>query len=151
MIPLATRTTTLAPTAVNRILAEMRQLQAQGRQIVSLMRGEPDFATPEHIATAAEAAIRAGRTRYPDNRGEPALRNAIATKLQRDNGVSYDAASEILVTTGATLGIQAALMAIVNEGDEVYVHLPPPEVLDRHLATAIGCTLATSCDTNPAS
>ena len=124
MIPLATRTTTLAPTAVNRILAEMRQLQAQGRHIVSLMRGEPDFATPEHIATAAQEAIRAGRTRYPDNRGEPALRDAIATKLQRDNGVTYDAASEILVTTGATLGIQAALLAIVNEGDEVL--LPDP-------------------------
>jgi aspartate aminotransferase len=124
VIPLATRTITLAPTAVNRILAEMRQLQAQGREIVSLMRGEPDFATPEAIATAAQEAIRAGRTRYPDNRGEPALRNAIATKLQRDNGVIYDAASEILVTTGATLGIQAALMAIVNEGDEVL--LPDP-------------------------
>ena len=124
MIPLATRTTTLAPTAVNRILAEMRQLQAQGRHIVSLMRGEPDFATPAHIAAAAQEAIRAGRTRYPDNRGEPALRTAIATKLQRDNGVTYDPASEILVTTGATLGIQAALLATVNEGDEVL--LPDP-------------------------
>jgi aspartate/methionine/tyrosine aminotransferase len=109
---------------VNRILAEMRQLQGQGRHIVSLMRGEPDFATPGPIAAAAESAIRAGRTRYPDNRGEPALRNAIAGKLQRDNGVSYDAGSEILVTTGATLGIQAALLAVVNEGDEIL--LPDP-------------------------
>jgi aspartate/methionine/tyrosine aminotransferase len=124
VIPLATRTTRLAPTAVNRILAEIRQLQAEGRHIVSLMRGEPDFATPGHIATTAEDAIRAGRTRYPDNRGEPALRSAIATKLQRDNGVTYDPGSEILVTTGATLGIQAALLAIVNEGDEVL--LPDP-------------------------
>lgn len=102
----------------------MRQLQGQGRHIVSLMRGEPDFATPGPIAAAAESAIRAGRTRYPDNRGEPALRNAIAGKLQRDNGVSYDAGSEILVTTGATLGIQAALLAVVNEGDEIL--LPDP-------------------------
>jgi aspartate aminotransferase len=78
VIPLATRTTRLKPTAVNAILGEMRQLQAQGRDIVSLMRGEPDFATPDHIAAAAQEAIRAGRTRYPDNRGEPALREAIA-------------------------------------------------------------------------
>ena len=112
----------------------MRQLQAQGRHIVSLMRGEPDFATPEHIATAAQDAIRGGRTRYPDNRGEPALRNAIVTKLQRDNGVTYDAGSEILVTTGATLGIQAALLAIVNEGDEV---LLPDPVYDAY-ASPIG-------------
>ena len=112
----------------------MRQLQAQGRHIVSLMRGEPDFATPDHIATAAQEAIRAGRTRYPDNRGELVLREAIVTKLRRDNGVTYDAASEILVTTGATLGIQAALLATVNEGDEV---LLPDPVYDAY-ASPVG-------------
>ena len=132
MIPLATRTTHLKPTAVNAILGEMRQLQAQGRDIVSLMRGEPDFATPDHIAAAAQEAIRAGRTRYPDNRGEPALRAAIAGKLRRDNGVVYDAGAEILVTTGATLGIQAALLALVNDGDEV---LLPDPVYDAYAST----------------
>jgi aspartate aminotransferase len=120
---LAERTSLLRPTAVNIILAEMRELQSQGRQIVSLMRGEPDFETPPHIGEAAQAAIRAGRTRYPDNRGEPALRAAIAARLRRD-GLDYDPATEILVTTGATLGIQAALMALVNDGDEVL--LPDP-------------------------
>jgi aspartate aminotransferase len=134
VIPLATRTTHLKPTAVNAILAEMRQLQAQGRDIVSLMRGEPDFATPDHIATAAQDAIRAGRTRYPDNRGEPALRDAITVKLRRDNGVVYDAGSEILVTTGATLGIQAALLALVDPGDEV---LLPDPVYDAY-ASPVG-------------
>jgi len=134
VIPLATRTTRLKPTAVNAILGEMRQLQAQGRDIVSLMRGEPDFATPDHIAAAAQEAIRAGRTRYPDNRGEPALREAIATKLRRDNGVVYDAGSEILVTTGATLGIQAALLTLVNDGDEV---LLPDPVYDAY-ASPVG-------------
>jgi aspartate aminotransferase len=112
------------PTAVNAILSEVRRLQAGGRDIVSLMRGEPDFTTPPHVIDAAAAALRAGRTRYPDNRGEPALREAIAAKLQRDNGVSYDPATEILVTTGATLGIQTALMALIDEGDEVLLADP---------------------------
>jgi len=134
VIPLATRTTHLKPTAVNAILGEMRQLQTQGRDIVSLMRGEPDFATPEHVAAAAQEAIRGGRTRYPDNRGEPALREAIAAKLRRDNGVVYDAGAEILVTTGATLGIQAALLALVNDGDEV---LLPDPVYDAY-ASPVG-------------
>ena len=88
------------------------------------MRGEPDFDTPAHIVDAATEALRAGRTRYPDNRGEMRLREAIAEKLQRDNGVSYDPATEVLVTTGATLGIHAALTAIVEPGDEVL--LPDP-------------------------
>ena len=123
VIPLADRTALLTPTAVNVILAEIRQVQAQGQLVASLMRGEPDFATPPHIAEAAHAAIRAGRTRYPDNRGEMPLREAVVTALRR-KGLAYDAATEVLVTTGATLGIQAALLALVNDGDEVL--LPDP-------------------------
>jgi len=88
------------------------------------MRGEPDFDTPPHIIDAATRAMQAGRTRYPDNRGEMVLREAVAAKLARDNGVTYDPGSEILVTTGATLGIHSALMATLNEGDEVL--LPDP-------------------------
>ena len=121
---LSDRISLLKPTAVNAILAEIRQLQAQGRDIVSLMRGEPDFATPPHIVDAAAEALRAGRTRYPDNRGEMRLRDAVAAKIERDNGVSFDPASEILITTGATLGIQAAMMALLDDGDEVL--LPDP-------------------------
>jgi len=88
------------------------------------MRGEPDFATPAHISDAAVAALRNGRTRYPDNRGELRLREAIAVKLARDNGFTADPAAEVLVTTGATLGIHCALMALLSAGDEVL--LPEP-------------------------
>jgi len=118
------RTALLQPTAVNAILSEVRQYRAQGRDLVSLMRGEPDFRTPPHIVEAAARALRDGRTGYPDNRGELALRGAVAQKLLRENQVGYDAHSEILITTGATFGIYAALMAVLNDGDEVL--LPDP-------------------------
>jgi len=91
---------------------------------VSLMRGEPDLPTPRHIVDAATRALFDGRTGYPDNRGEPRLRDAVAAKLARDNRLTYDPATEILVTTGATFGIYAALTALLEEGDEVL--LPDP-------------------------
>ncbi|HEX5107065.1 MAG TPA: aminotransferase class I/II-fold pyridoxal phosphate-dependent enzyme [Vicinamibacterales bacterium] len=128
----------LKPTAVNAILAEMRVLQSQGRDISSLMRGEPDFPTPPHIIDAAGDAMRGGRTRYPDNRGEPRLREAVAAKLHRDNGMVYDADTEILVTTGATLGIYSALTAIVGDGDEVLVPDPIYDAYASPIALAGG-------------
>ena len=112
------RAATLRPTAVNAILGEVSEARAQGRDIVSLMRGEPDFPTPAHIVEAAARAMRDGRTRYPNNRGEPALRDAVARQTH------YDPEAEILITTGATLGLNAALGAILNDGDEVL--LPDP-------------------------
>jgi aspartate aminotransferase len=121
---LSPRSAQLQPTAVNSILAEVRRWQAQGASIVSLMRGEPDFRTPAHIAEAASRALADGRTMYPDNRGEPRLREAVAAKLARDNGLTYDPNTDILVTTGATLGVYSALTALVGDGDEVL--LPDP-------------------------
>lgn len=118
------RTALLQPTAVNAILAEVRRLRAEGRDLASLMRGEPDFATPQHIVEAGFRALRDGRTGYPDNRGEATLRQAVSLKLERENQARYDAHSEILITPGATFGIYAALMAILDEGDELL--LPDP-------------------------
>jgi aspartate aminotransferase len=118
------RISDLQPTAVNAILAEMRIAQAQGKSLVSLMRGEPDFPTPAHIVEASIRALRNGRTSYPDNRGEKTFREAAAQKLERDNHLKFDPSTEVLATTGATLGVYAALMAMLNEGDEVL--LPDP-------------------------
>lgn len=127
-IPIAERVSGLRPTAVNSILAEVR---ATPGPLVSLMRGEPDFRTPAHIVEAANRALAAGRTMYPDNRGEAALRAAIAGKLRRDNGLDYDPDTEILVTTGGTFGIYAALAAMLNPGDAVLV---PDPVYDAYLS-----------------
>ncbi len=134
----------MQPTAVNAILAEVRAIQAQGQSLVSLMRGEPDFSTPPHIVAAAARAAQAGRTGYPDNRGEKVLRDAVAVKLQRDNALTYDPGTEILVTTGATFGIYAALMALLNPGDEV---LLPDPIYDAYqspirLAGGVICSVA---------
>lgn len=124
MVPISDRLLGLQPTAVNAILAEVRELQAQGKKLVSLMRGEPDLPTPAHIVDACGRALRDGRTGYPDNRGEKGFREAIVQKLSRDNQLSFDAGTEVLATSGATFGIYAALMALLNDGDEVL--LPDP-------------------------
>jgi aspartate/methionine/tyrosine aminotransferase len=123
-VSLAERVGNLRPTAVNRVSQEARQLQAEGRTLVSLMRGQPDTPTPAHIIAAAEKALREGRTGYPDNQGEPILRQAIAEKLSRDNDLTYDPAREILVTDGATAGIFSALAVLIQPGDDVL--LPNP-------------------------
>jgi aspartate/methionine/tyrosine aminotransferase len=121
---IAARLDALRPTAVNRVLEEVRAYQASGKSAVSLMRGQPDSPTPPHIVEAAQRALRSGRTGYPDNRGEPALRQAVAEKLKRDQGLSYDPASGILITDGATCGLALALGAVLQPGDEVL--LPDP-------------------------
>ncbi len=121
---LADRVAALRPTAVNRVLEEVRQLSTAGSKPISLMRGQPDSPTPAHIVAAAEKALREGQTGYPDNQGEPILRRAIAEKLRRDNGLAYDPNQEILVTDGATAGIFAALAVSIQAGDDVL--LPDP-------------------------
>jgi aspartate aminotransferase len=122
--PLAARIAGLRPTAVNHTLAEARRLQQEGRSLVSLMRGQPDTPTPPHILGAAERALRDGRTGYADIQGEPALREAVAEKLARDQGLTYDPGQEVLVTDGATCGISTALAALVEPGCDVL--LPEP-------------------------
>jgi aspartate/methionine/tyrosine aminotransferase len=126
MTPLATaaRVARLRPTAVNRVLQEVRQLESQGRSLVSLMRGQPNTPTPPHIVEAATRSLRDGRSGYPNNQGEPALREAVALALRREPGLVYDPESEILITDGATLGIHAALGALLEPQGPVL--LPDP-------------------------
>jgi len=120
----AHRVLSLRPTAVNQVLREVRGVQAEGRSVVSLMRGQPDTPTPRHIVEAAIRSLRDGRTGYPDNQGEASLRQAVAEKLKREQGLNYDPDREILITDGATLGIAAALGTLVEPHGTVLVPNP---------------------------
>ncbi len=99
------------------------ELRRQGKDIVNLVVGEPDFDTPAHIRHAAAAAIEAGQTRYTATAGTPALRQAIAAKFKRENGLDY-APNEIIATCGAKHAIFNALAITVQSGDEVLVPAP---------------------------
>ena len=100
-----------------------RELAAEGRDIISLSTGEPDFDTPAHIREAAKAAIDAGQTRYTAVDGIPQLKQAICDKFARDNGLDYTPA-QITVGTGGKQVLYNALMATLNPGDEVIIPAP---------------------------
>jgi aspartate aminotransferase len=99
------------------------ELRRQGKPIISLVVGEPDFDTPSHIRQAAVIAMNNGATRYTSMLGTLELRQAIAAKLARENGLNY-ALDEIIVTNGAKSAIYSALAATVEAGDEVLVPAP---------------------------
>jgi aspartate aminotransferase len=99
------------------------QLRREGRSIVNLVVGEPDFDTPRHVRQAASRAMEQGATRYTSLAGTPELRQAIAAKLARENGLAYDPA-EIIVTNGAKSAIYSALAATLEPGDEVVTPAP---------------------------
>ncbi len=100
-----------------------RELKAAGRDIVDLSLGEPDFATPQHICEAATRAMAEGYTKYPPVAGFAELREAICTKLRRDNNLDYTPA-EILVSTGAKQSLANVVLSIINPGDEVIIPTP---------------------------
>ena len=100
-----------------------RELQAQGRDVIGLGAGEPDFDTPEHIKDAAIAAIRGGQTKYTAVDGTPALKQAIVAKFKRENGIDYRT-DEVTVGTGGKQVLYNALMATLEAGDEVVIPAP---------------------------
>jgi len=100
-----------------------RELKATGVDVINLSIGEPDFYTPVHICEAATAAMAKGYTHYPPVAGLPELRTAIAQKLQRENGLPYQA-ENIIVSNGAKHSLLNAILALVNPGDEVLIPAP---------------------------
>jgi aspartate aminotransferase len=113
----------LTPSATLAVSALARELKAQGRAIIDLSAGEPDFPTPGFIADAGVAAIRAGHTRYTPAPGLPALRSAIAAALGRDYGVKVSP-SGVVVSAGAKQALFNALFVLVGPGDRVMVPVP---------------------------
>jgi aspartate aminotransferase len=111
------------PSATAAASARARALKAQGRDIISLDVGEPDFDTPPNIREAAIRAIREGKTRYTDVDGTPELKAAICAKFARENGLSYTPA-QINVSPGGKAVIYNAFVASLNPGDEVLIPAP---------------------------
>ncbi len=111
------------PSATIAVTQKARELKAQGREIISLSVGEPDFGTPDNIKAAAIEAIRRGETKYGPVAGIAPLREAIAQKFFRENGLKYSP-SQCIVGTGGKQILFNALMASLNPGDEVIVSAP---------------------------
>lgn len=113
----------IRPSATKAMTARAAALRGEGRDIITLSQGEPDFDTPDAVCEAGIAAIRAGRTRYTPVAGVAPLREAIREKLRRDNGLEY-ALDAITVGCGAKQVVFNALFASLNPGDEVVVPAP---------------------------
>jgi aspartate aminotransferase len=120
---LAKRITEIEPSVTLAISAMAKAMQKDGKDICSFSAGEPDFDTPEHIRSAAKKALDGGKTKYGAAAGEPQLREAIATKLQRDNSLNYDAAN-ILVTNGGKHSLYNLMVTLIDPGDEVIIPAP---------------------------
>ena len=120
---LAQFTRHLKPSETLAISAKAKALRAQGRDVIDFSVGEPDFNTPDNVIKAAEHAMAEGFTKYTQASGLPALRQAIADKLQRENGLHYEA-DQIIVSCGAKHVLYNLAMVLVDAGDEVIIPGP---------------------------
>ncbi|WP_338578556.1 pyridoxal phosphate-dependent aminotransferase [Brevundimonas olei] len=111
------------PSATLAVTAQARELKRQGRDVIGLGAGEPDFDTPDNVKAAAIEAINRGETKYTDADGMPELKAAIVAKFARENGLSYET-NQIHVASGGKPVIYNALVATLNPGDEVIVPAP---------------------------
>ena len=111
------------PSATIAVSQKARDLKALGRNVISLGAGEPDFDTPDNIKQAAIDAIHRGETKYTPVAGVPELKQAIAAKFKRENGLDYEP-SQVIAGTGGKQILFNALMATLNHGDEVVIPAP---------------------------
>jgi aspartate aminotransferase len=120
---LSKRAQSISPSETLQISGRAKELSLQGKSIISLSAGEPDFRTPDHVCEAAIEAINEGFHGYTMNTGTPGLRQAICNKLERDNGLKYNP-SQIVCTNGAKQALGFSMLALINEGDEVIIPTP---------------------------
>ncbi|HEY4202835.1 MAG TPA: pyridoxal phosphate-dependent aminotransferase [Devosiaceae bacterium] len=111
------------PSATVGITQKARELQRAGRDVIALSAGEPDFDTPQHVKDAASRAMAEGKTKYTNVDGIPELKEAVANKFRRDNGLDVTAA-DCFVSPGGKQIIFNAMLATLNPGDEVVVPVP---------------------------
>lgn len=111
------RTSLIQPSSIRRMI----ELSAGMKNVIHLEQGEPDFTTPEHILNAAIEAIRGGCTHYTAMDGTMELREAIAKKLEKDNGIDFDPQTEVTVTSGSQEAMLIAALGFLNRGDEALI------------------------------
>ena len=120
---ISTRAKNLVPSATLAIGAKARQMQADGIDVIGFAQGEPDFDTPAHIKEAAIQATRDGFTKYTATGGINELKDAVVTKLKRDNGLTYTR-NQILISCGGKHSLYNVFQALLDPGDEVVVPAP---------------------------
>jgi aspartate aminotransferase len=120
---LSSRATSLTPSLTLSIDSKAKAMKSEGIDVCSFGAGEPDFDTPEHIKTAARAALEAGFTKYTPSSGIPDLRQAVADKFLTDNGIDYKP-SQIIISDGAKHSCYNAILATCQPGDEVIIPTP---------------------------
>lgn len=120
---ISSKIASLSPSLTLKVTNRAKAMKAAGEEVYGLAGGEPEMDTPEFVKQAAIEALENGQTKYTPSAGIPALREAIAEKLQKDNNLSYDP-SQIVLSCGAKHACFNAIMAVVEEGDEVIIPSP---------------------------
>ncbi len=123
ILELSKRVQAIKPSPTLAVTARAAKLKAEGKDIIGLGAGEPDFDTPQHIKDAAVEAIGKGFTKYTAVGGTPSLKQAIVAKLRRDNGLDYTA-KQVLVSCGGKQSFFNLTLALINAGDEVVIPAP---------------------------
>ena len=119
----AERLDRISPSQTIAVRQKVAALKREGRDVLGVSSGEPDFNTPQHVKDAAIRAIESGETKYTDVAGTPELRRAVADKFRRDSGIDYRP-EEIIISTGAKQVMFNAMLATLNEGDEAIIPTP---------------------------
>lgn len=149
MTKLSDRITHLSESQTLAMAKKSRELQAQGKDIISLSIGEPDFNTPDFIKDAAKRAIDNNITKYTPVAGLPEVRKAISEKFKRDNNLNYTP-EQIVVSTGAKQSIANVILSMINPGEEVIVPVPywVSYIETIKLAEGIPVTISSSVESN---
>lgn len=122
-VPLTHRVNAIQPSPTLAVTSRARELREQGKDVIGLGAGEPDFDTPDHIKEAAIEAIRQGQTKYTAVDGIPELKKAIVDKFRRENDLEY-ASDQVLVSSGAKHSLFNLFLALIEEGSEVIIPAP---------------------------
>ncbi|HEV2229889.1 MAG TPA: pyridoxal phosphate-dependent aminotransferase [Steroidobacteraceae bacterium] len=122
-MPVSRRVQRVKPSPTLAVTARAARLKAEGKDVIGLGAGEPDFDTPSHIAQAGIDAIKSGFTRYTNVEGIDELKDAIIAKFRRDNGLTYER-PQILVSSGAKQTVYNLCMAVLDPGDEAVIPAP---------------------------